>query len=210
MALWLLAILLTGAAAGEPANEIVAVVEGAPITLWDVEVEARLASLEQRGAIPAETPASAELKQSLAQLVNQTLALHAADRFRVSFPTEGEVEQELRAVQALAPVPVDRQLAAAGIPESRLRLRLRAKLRIRRLIQERIREMVRVSDADVRAYVATHPEEVRQFTAEQPDADIAAKVREYLTAKGTEERSLRFFRELRERSGVDVLDARFR
>lgn len=201
MALWLLALALLGAVPGTPANEIVAVVEGAPITLWDVEVETRLRSLEQRGAIPAGAPAEADLKRSLDQLINTTLALHAADRFRVSFPTEGEVEQELRSLQSLAALPVDRQLAAAGIPESRLRLRVRAKLRIRRLIQERIREMVRVSDEDVRRYMQEHPGAA---------TDAAALVREYLTQLRLEERSRRFFRELRERSAVDVLDPRFR
>lgn len=201
MALWLVALALLGAVPGAPANEIVAVVEGAPITLWDVEVETRLRSLEQRGAIPAGTPAEGDLKQSLDQLINRTLALHAADRFRVSFPTEGEVEQELRSLQSLAALPVDRQLAAAGIPESRLRLRIRAKLRIRRLIQERIREMVRVSDEDVRRYMQEHPSEA---------TDAASLVREYLTQLRLEERSRRFFRELRERSAVDVLDPRFR
>ena len=141
------------------------------------------------------------MRQSLDQLINQTLALHAADRFRVGFPSDGDIEQELRALQALAVEPLDQQLAAAGITESRLRLRVRAKLRIRRLIQERIREMVRVSDEDVKNYLAEHP---------SAETDATSLVREYLTTVRLQDRSRRFLQDLRERSAVDILDPRFR
>lgn len=203
-----LVLALAGAAAALPAaaapamvNEIVAVVEGAPITLWDLDVETSLRGLEQRGLVPVEPPSTAERTQSLEQLVNRQLALRAADRFKVPNPNSGEIEAELAELREGAVQPLEQQLAAAGISEARLRYRLQTKLRIRALIQERLRELVRVSDQDVADYLKEHP---------SSSTDSTEVVREYLTTLGLQDRSRRFFQELRERATIEVLDSRFR
>lgn len=189
------------AAAPAMVNEIVAVVEGAPITLWDLDVETRLRGLEQRGLVPLDRPSTAERTQSLEQLVNRMLALRAADRFKVPNPNAGEIEAEIAELREGAVQPLEEQLAAAGISEARLRYRLQTKLRIRALIQERLRELVRVSDQDVAEYLKEHP---------SAGTDSTAVVREYLTTLGLQDRSRRFFQELRERATIEVLDSRFR
>lgn len=203
-----LALAVAGAVVTVPAgaapamvNEIVAVVEGAPITLWDLDVETRLRGLEQRGLVPLDRPSTAERMQSLEQLVNRMLALRAADRFKVPNPNAGEIEAELTELREGAVQPLEQQLAAAGISEARLRYRLQTKLRIRALIQERLRELVRVSDQDVAEYLKEHP---------SAGTDSTAVVREYLTTLGLQDRSRRFFQELRERATIEVLDSRFR
>lgn len=189
-------------AAAAPAlvDELVAVVEGAPITLWDLDVETRLRGLEQRGLVPLDTPSNAERAQSLEQLVNRMLALRAADRFKVPNPNGGEIEAEIADLRQGAVEPLEQQLAAAGIPEARLRYRLQTKLRIRALIQERLRELVKVSDQDVADYLKEHP---------SAGTDSTAVVREYLTTLGLQDRTRRFFMELRERAAIEILDRRF-
>lgn len=194
--------LAAGPAAAAPTmvNEVVAVVEGAPITLWDLDVEARLRGLEQRGRIPADAPTTTDRVQALDQLVNRMLALRAADRFKVPTPGANEVEAELADLRTSAIGSLEDQLAAAGIPESRLRYRIQTKLRIRSLIQERLRDLVRVSDQDVADYLEEHP------SAETGATDL---VREYLTTLRLQERSRAFFNDLRERATVEILDTRF-
>lgn len=182
-------------------NEIVAVVEGAPITLWDLDVETRLRSLEQRGVVPLEEVGHNDRLQALDHLINQMLAIGAADRFKVPLPSEYEVNQEIDSLRETAARPLDAQLEAAGVPLERLRDRIRTKLRIRRLIDERLRELVRVSDEDVREYIREHPGAA---------TDAAGAVREYLTRLRLQERSIRFFKDLRERATIEILDARFR
>lgn len=200
MAVWSLILWATLAAAPMPANEIVAVVEGAPITLWDIDVEVRLRALEQRGVMTDGEITDSERRQSLQNLINQQLALRAADRYNVSPPGEREVEDDLLDLRSRALVNVDDQLRRAGIPAGRLEFRVRAKLRIRRLIRERLKELVRVGDDEVLRYQREH-----QQAATSP-SDI---VREYLATLKLNERSRSFFKDLRDRASVILLDPRF-
>lgn len=194
LALWLFA------AGPMPVNEIVAVIEGAPITLWDLDVEARLRGLEQRGVIPDGGISDNERILSLTQLINRQLALRAADRFRVPQPNEGDVEDEVRNLLRGAVVPVRDQLVRAGISDARMRDRIRTKLRIRDLINDRLRDLIRISDEEVAKYLRQHP---------NAETSSTAVVREYLTTLRLQERSRTFFYDLRERASVVILDRRF-
>jgi uncharacterized FlaG/YvyC family protein len=177
------------------------VVEGAPITLWELDVEVRLRSLEQRGVVPTEPVSQTDREQALDQLINQRLAAGAADRFKVQPPAEFEVDAELASLRETALRPVEEQLEAVGIPMERLRHRIRTKLRIRRLIEGRLRELIRISDEDVEEYIREHPSEA---------SDATSMVREYLTRVRLQERSRRFFIELRERATIEILDPQYR
>ena len=183
-----------------PVNEIVAVVEGAPITLWDLDVEARLRGLEQRGVIPEGGISDNERTMSLTQLINRQLVLRAADRFRVPQPNEGDVEDEVRNLHRGAVVPVRDQLVRAGISDARLRDRIRTKLRIRDLINERLRDLIRITDEEVAKYLRQYP---------NSETNSTEVVRQYLTTLRLQERSRTFFSDLRDRASIVILDRRF-
>ncbi len=199
--LWLVA-MPSAAVASEPEliNEIVAVVEGTPVTLWDIEVESRLRALEQRGFIPESDPSDADLATSLDQLINRMLVMRAADRFRVPPAGENEIEVELEGLRQRALRPLDTQLARVGISEERLKYRVRAKIRIRRLIEDRLRDLVRVDDEDVARYIREHP---------SPETADTALVREYLTTIRLQDRTRDFLKDLRETATILILDRRF-
>ena len=201
MAIRGLMLALALAAGPAPMNEIVAVVEGTPITLWDLDVETRLRGLEQRGLAPEGDLADTERVRSLEFLINQMLALRAADRYNVPQPGEGFIDDEMRDLRLRAVLPLGEQLARAGIPESRLRDRARAKLRISRLVDQRLKQLVRVSDEEVGAYLKQHG------TTETASTET---VRQYLAVQTLQERSRLFFTDLRARATVDILDPRFK
>jgi hypothetical protein len=200
MALWFLTALWLAATPAQPLNSVVAVVEGVPITMWDMQVEARLRALEQRGTVLTSAIPDNELLISLEQLINQMLAVQAAERFHVPWPDEHEVEAELEDLRERAGEEVEAQLAAAAIPQDRLRYRYRVKLRIQALITRRLRDLVHVSDQDVNRYLEQYP------TAGTDQTEL---VREYLITVRLQDRSRIFFQTLRDQATVHVLDERF-
>ncbi len=202
MAFWLIAAVWLAAAPAqaEPINAVLAVVDGAPITRWDLDTEARLRALEQRGVIPLGALPREELGASLDQLINQLLAVQAAERFHVPWPSESAVASEIELMERGMPQPVTQQLARAEIPLQRLVERLRIKGRIRALIDQRLRSLVQISPGDVRAYLAEYP---------AADTGAAEMVEEYLAAIELQKRSRAFFLGLRERARVHILDPAF-
>lgn len=197
MAIWMMAAwLLIGVPVGDPVNKIVAVVEGTPITLWEVEVEARLRGLEQRGLIPEGRIENDQLAESLEQLINRMLVLQAAERFQVPSAAEEEVAEQLAVLRERAVYPLDEQLDDAGIDESKVVSRIQARLRLQALIQRRLRDLVYVSDDEVQEYLEENP---------APMENAEELIREYLATIRLQERIDAFFEGLRERAQVRIL-----
>lgn len=221
MAIWFLTVWLLSSAPGELINQVVAVVEGAPITLWEIRVEARLRAYERRGEPPAEDPGLHEQIEALEKLITRKLTVQAAERFRIPHPAPSAVDKafdELAARQgeelgmAIGVTDGTRfraWLRAQGISESVVRDRIRAQMMIDDLIFQRLRDLVQVSENDVRAYMEEHREEVRRYQAANPTAPTERLVREYLVTRRLRERTQSFLQGLQERAKIAILDRRF-
>jgi hypothetical protein len=168
----LLAVLLAlpvpaGAAVVE---RVLAIVEGAPVLLSEVELIERLRGVTREDALTA--------------VIDERLMYGEASRLA---RTSLGAEEEERAYEGL------RTRAGEGFSEAELRRLARRQATILRYVEFRFGAQVRVDDEDVRReWESRHP----QGPPEMTSAD-AERIREALAAKALDERIEEWVRELR-------------
>jgi hypothetical protein len=170
-----LSLALTTPAAAGVVERILAVVEGGPILLSEVELVERLRGVERKAALEA--------------VIDERLMYRDASRLA---ETALSAEEEERAFQGL------RAITGAAFGQAELRRLARRQAAILRYIEFRFGAQVRIDDEAVRReWEAQHPEGAGAMSAEDADG-----IRQRLAAKELDERIEAWVRELRTAADV--------
>jgi peptidyl-prolyl cis-trans isomerase SurA len=136
------------------ADFIVALVDGQPVT--NHEVRQRVAQLEERlsqerRSLPREELARRALEQLIAE--RAALAIARQQAGRVDPAMLDQAEQTVAAQNGLSVAVFRERMAAQGTSVAKLREDLRDQILLQRLREREVNQRVRVSDADVEAYL---------------------------------------------------------
>jgi hypothetical protein len=165
-------VLLVGVATirAEIIDRVLAVVDGAVITLSDVTAASEL------GLVPEEA-ADDRIGAVLARLINRQLILREVDRYTPSEPTEEAVDQEVATVRArfTSPEAYASALTRSGLDDKRLRLLLRDSLRIRAYVEQRF-SVPPPGDEELRRYYSEHLQEFAQAGQPAPFENVRTQI----------------------------------
>jgi peptidyl-prolyl cis-trans isomerase SurA len=152
---------------GRVLNRVAATVNGDVVTLRDLEQRAG-ASLERVEALPpgpARERARADaLRAAFDQLVAERLFEGQAAALGVEVG-DGEVDaaiDEIKRRNKLDDDALDQALAQQGMDRASFRKAVKRDLESMRILQVKVRNQVKVTDEDVKAYWQSHPQEFRQ------------------------------------------------
>lgn len=173
-----------GAAAPVHAQQVVALVNGEPITPLDVEQQTRI--------IEALTRKKPSRKEAIDELIDQKVKLHQARRLGISVD-EGQVNRQLATMARNAGgiSGFENALRQAGIALSAFKTKMRSDIAWREILQKMAPGSFQVRDADIVAALMARGEQPTtkaiQYTMRQvvfvvprgsPDSVRAARVRE--------------------------------
>jgi len=161
-------------------ERVMAVVDGHPLLLSDVNDLSRLRGLEPEAALEA--------------AIDERLMFFEASRLT---QTEVLADEEERALGELLE---KRPILGEQVGEPGLRRILRRQITILKYVEFRFRPQLRVSDQEVRAAFEADPAAGASFEAEK------AKIRERLERRALDERVEAWVRELRGRAEVRYVD----
>jgi hypothetical protein len=165
-------VLLVGVATirAEIIDRVLAVVDGAVITLSDVTAASEL------GLVPEEA-ADDRIGAVLARLINRQLILREVDRYTPSEPTEEAVDQEVETVRArfTSAEAYASALTRSGLDDKRLRLLLRDSLRIRAYVEQRF-SVPPPGDEELRRYYSEHLQEFAQAGQPAPFENVRTQI----------------------------------
>jgi peptidyl-prolyl cis-trans isomerase SurA len=168
------------------AQEVVALVDGVPITELDITQRTKLEQLSTQKAPPRQ--------EVLNGLIDEILEVREAKQFNIDVP-ESEVESSYASVGQRMGIDTEKLteiLNHAGASAQTLKSRLRAQLAWNALIRGRYKASLEIADTDVEAQLNLHPTEQKQdvgyeytlrpviFVVETgaPDAAFEARKRE--------------------------------
>ncbi len=147
----LVAALTAGAASAARSQEVVALVNGMPITELDI---AQRMKLEQLG-----TQKPPDRQAALNMLIDEMLEIREAKQYSIDVP-DADVEQAYANVadhMGLDTKKLTEILVHAGSSEAALKNRLRAQLAWNALIRGRFKASLEIPDSDVEAELQLHP-----------------------------------------------------
>jgi hypothetical protein len=193
------------AAADEPVllDEVVAVVESRPITLSELEIEARLQRAFETSPQALREPLDrAVLATMLDRLIDELVVWDEAERLQVFRLGSAEVSAARVALEArLGGALFQRFLAEYEIDDRTLRDILERQMRVARYLDGRFRLASRPRDADVRAYFEAHASDFGRRPLEAVADEVRARVqKERMSAL-----SQRFVADVRKRANVRIL-----
>jgi peptidyl-prolyl cis-trans isomerase SurA len=139
------AFLLTGAPSSVRAQQVLAVVNGTPITSYDVEQRAQLARISGSKA--------AGRKEILEELIDEKVKLLEAKRYSIE-ASKAEVDgaySTMASRMGLKPDQLTQTLKQRGINADTLKMRIGADIAWSHLVRGRYQETLQVSDGDIRA-----------------------------------------------------------
>ena len=149
--------LVLPAQGAESVSRVVAVVNGVPITAFDLE-SAMAPELVRARIDPKKSADRAQIRQIermvLEGMINDIVLSQEAERLKVTV-SESDVDAELAAMKSrmrLSEADFDRQLKAQGLTLSALRARLRTGLLKSRLLNTMVGRKVVVTKDEVEAY----------------------------------------------------------
>jgi peptidyl-prolyl cis-trans isomerase SurA len=176
------------------AQQVVALVNGQPITTLDVEHRAKLIQLS--------TKKPASRKEALDSLIDEILEVNEAKRFNIDVP-DAEVNQSYANVAAHMGVDAQKLtqlLASGGASDDTLKRRLRAQIAWTNLVRGRFKASLEIRDKDVEAQLQLHK------TADKNDVGYEYIMRPvvFIVPRGSPEAAY----EARKRE-ADALRARF-
>jgi len=141
------ALLLLVYASPSPAQSVAIMVNGDPITSYDIEQRSKLNFLT--------THKPADRKQVINELIDEKLKIREAKRFGVD-PTASDVDQSYAAMSGrmrITPDQLSKSLEAQGIRPDTLKSRLKADMVWTSLVRGRYKESLQVGEKDVAAAV---------------------------------------------------------
>jgi peptidyl-prolyl cis-trans isomerase SurA len=145
--------MMLGIPTAAHAQQVVALVNGQPITALDVEHRAKF--------IQMSTKKPATRKEALDSLIDEILEITEAKRFSINVP-ESEVDKSYAAIATR--MGIDSQkltqlLSTGGASGDTLKRRLRAQIAWSNLVRGRFRASLEIRDKDVEAQMHLHPDE---------------------------------------------------
>ncbi len=194
-----------GAAEEVEIDKIAAVIEQQPILLSDLEIEARVALIQQGGLAAADAGALGHevLARTLDHVINQRLVQREADRLQVLRLEDAARRQAYEDFvrQLGGEMPFQAFLARHGIGAQQIVAILEREQRVAQFLTNKVGLGARVAEADVREYFDAHPERFGQsaFAAVRPA--IAAM----LTRERVRELTRQFLDDLRARAQLRIL-----
>jgi peptidyl-prolyl cis-trans isomerase SurA len=144
------AALILFASATARAQQVVAFVNGQPITTLDVEHRAKFIQLS--------TKKPATRKEALDSLIDEILEINEAKRFSIDIP-DAEVENSYSGVATRMGMDTQKLtqiLVAGGASDDTLKRRLRAQLAWTNLVRGRFKASLEIIDKDVEAKLELH------------------------------------------------------
>ena len=223
--LWLLALLLAGAAGvhgqqPDPASwtvldRAVAVVNRRIILASDLDDEIRLSILDPNDAPQQELTR----QEALEKLISRTLIEQQIRQEDIPAiePTQQEVDARLMSLRRELPVCVRQNcasdagwkefLAARGLNEQRVERYLRYRMEILRFIEQRFRQGIQISKQQVEAYY--HDTLLPQYKAGEtapPLVQVAPRIQEILLQQEVNALFDAWLNNLRQQGDVELLD----
>ena len=132
------------------AQEIVALVDGEPITALDIEHRMKFLQMS--------TQKSATKKEALDSLIDKILEVHEAKRFNITVP-DSEVDSSFATVAVRMGADADKlkeMLTKGGSSVGTFKHRLRAQLAWNALVRGRYKSSLEIADTDVEAALDLH------------------------------------------------------
>jgi peptidyl-prolyl cis-trans isomerase SurA len=154
-AIFAAASFLAVSTAGARAQQVVAFVNGQPITNLDVEHRAKFLQLS--------TKKPASRKEALDSLIDEILEVNEAKRFSIEVP-DSEIDSNYAGVatrMGMDAAKLTQLLVAGGASDDTLKRRLRAQLVWTNLVRGRFKSSIEVIDKDVEAKLQQNPEKVK-------------------------------------------------
>jgi peptidyl-prolyl cis-trans isomerase SurA len=141
----LAAALIAGMASPAGAQQVLAVVNGIPITSYDVDQRIKLAQLSGSKATGR--------KEVLDDLINDRVKLHEAKRFGIEIPNS-DVESSFATMASrmgMKPDQLGQSLSGRGVNADTLKMRIRADLAWGHLVRGRFQASMHVGEGDIHA-----------------------------------------------------------
>jgi peptidyl-prolyl cis-trans isomerase SurA len=138
-------LFLIGRAAPSQAQNVVAMVNGDPITNFDIEQRSKLSFLT--------THKPADRQQVLNELIDEKLKIKEAKKFGID-PTSSDIEQSYGSMSSrmrITPDQLTKSLESQGIRPDTLKTRIRAEMVWTSLVRGRYKESLQVGEKDVAA-----------------------------------------------------------
>ena len=132
------------------AQEVVALVDGEPITALDIEHRMKFLQMS--------TQKSATKKEALDSLIDEILEVHEAKRFNITVP-DSEVDSSFATVAVRMGADADKlkeMLTKGGSSVGTFKHRLRAQLAWNALVRGRYKSSLEIADTDVEAALDLH------------------------------------------------------
>jgi peptidyl-prolyl cis-trans isomerase SurA len=156
IAIMLAAAVVLGTSAPARSQQVVAFVNGAPITTLDVEHRAKFMQLSTK-KVPAR-------KEVLDSLINEILEVNEAKRFGIEIP-EAEVDKAFASAGRRMGADAQRltqALTAAGASADTFKRHLRAQLAWSTLVRGRYKASLEIRDKDVEAQLELHKSDKKE------------------------------------------------
>ncbi len=138
------------------AQEVVALVDGVPITALDIEQRGKLLQMS--------SPKPAPRQEVIDSLIDEILEVKEAERFEIKVP-EAQVNNAFAGVAKRLGVDVQRltlMLNKGGASEATLKHRLKAQLAWDALVRGRFKASLEISDSDVEAQLQLHKTDTKE------------------------------------------------
>jgi peptidyl-prolyl cis-trans isomerase SurA len=144
------AIVLCGAAVSRAQSVVVALVDGVPITEFDITQRGKLEQLSTRKEPPRQ--------ETLNTLVDEILEVKEAKRFGIDVP-DSQIDSSLGSIASRMGIDTPRLaqiLARSGTSVDTLKRRIRAQMAWTALVRGRYQASLQVADTDVEAQLKLH------------------------------------------------------
>lgn len=176
-------------------DRVVARVDGAAITLSDVNAALELGVIEA----PADERRQAE---AIERLIERQLMLAEVARFAPAEPAPAALDREVEAMLGHAGDRLDAVIDATGVDRPRIRETARDTLRIEAYLNQRFGATVQVSDAEVLQYYRARPAEFTRDGTLTPFDEAEPLARERAAAERRAATIAQWLEDLRARADI--------
>jgi len=187
---------LPSAQAQQLLDRVLARVDGAPITLTDVQAAIGLGIIQVGSSDP--------IADGTQQMIDRQLELTEVQRFPPPEPSPDALAGEAARLKMNAGSRLPMLMQSTGLTEQRIIEMARGNLRIAGYLDQRFGTTVQVSDEEVAAYYRTHEAEFTKGGATAPYEDAEPIARQRVSSERRRAIVNQWIRDLRSRADVAV------
>jgi hypothetical protein len=177
-------------------DRVLARVDGAPITLTDVQAAVGLGIIQVGSADP--------IAEGTQQMLDRQLELTEVQRFPPPEPSRDTVARETDRLKMNAGPRLPTLMQSTGLTEQRISDMARDNLRIAAYLDQRFGTTVQVSDEEVAAYYRTHEAEFTNSSGVVPYEEAEPIARQRASSERRRAIVNQWIRDLRSRADVAV------